>query len=76
MAYLLKKRGFTDVTLLEKTNRVSGKATKLYFDGTTQQLSTVFWTNDYNVRRYLHHVVLQLFKCLWHAYIGYLSSIA
>ncbi len=47
MAYLLKKEGFEDVTVLEKTHRIGGKSDFLKFQGITQQIATTLWTSDY-----------------------------
>ena len=47
MAYSLKKLGFTDVTILERTNRIGRKAEHFQYRGTKHPLSVVFWTNDY-----------------------------
>ena len=48
MAYLLKEKGFSDVTIIEKSNRIGGKANFLPVRGTKQQVSVVLWLNDYN----------------------------
>ena len=47
MAYSLKKEGFKDVTVLEKTDRIGGKSDSLRFQGITQQISTSLWHSDY-----------------------------
>ena len=48
MAYLLREKGFNDVTVIEESNRIGGKANSLPVRGTKQQVSVVYWTNDYN----------------------------
>ncbi len=49
MAYMLKINGFDDVTILEKSNRIGGKATSVNYNGTVHQLSTMAFTRDYRV---------------------------
>lgn len=41
MAYELKRRGFTDVTILEATDRVGGKSNSVEFQGVSNTLSTL-----------------------------------
>ena len=48
MAYLLKQKGFSDVTIIERSNRIGGKANFLQVRGTKQQVSVALWSNDYN----------------------------
>lgn len=48
MAWALKSMGYSDVTILEKSNRIGGKSATYEAKGTKQILTTVFWTNDYN----------------------------
>ena len=47
MAYALKQRGYTDVTILERSNRVGGKAETFTYRNTDHSLSVVFWTREY-----------------------------
>ena len=47
MAYELKQRGYTDVTILERSNRVGGKAETFSYRNTEHSLSVVFWTREY-----------------------------
>ena len=47
MAYSLKSMGYTDVKILEKTNRVSGKAYQMNYRGIHNTMSTLWWTGDY-----------------------------
>ena len=47
MAWMLKKRGFHDVTILERNNYLGGKSKTLLFRGTHHLISTAFWNIDY-----------------------------
>ena len=47
MAYSLKKMGFEDVTILEKSNRLSGKAYAQDYRSQRYTMSTMWMTNDY-----------------------------
>lgn len=48
MAWSLKEMGYSDVTIMEKSNRIGGKSATYRTKGTNQILTTAFWTNDYN----------------------------
>ena len=49
MAFLLKEKGFLDVTIIEKSNRIGGKADFLPVRGTKQETGVVaLWNNDFN----------------------------
>ena len=47
MAYMLKKKGFDNIIILEKSNRIGGKSETMRVRGTNQILSTTFWTANY-----------------------------
>ena len=47
MAYLLKKRGFRDVTILEKRSRPGGKSQSIRYRGTTHEMGTCYLSPDY-----------------------------
>lgn len=47
MAYSLKLMGYTDVTILEKTNRLGGKSQTLRLRNTEQILTTVLFTKGH-----------------------------
>ena len=47
MAYSLKKLGFTDVTILERSNRIGGKGEHFQYRGIKHPLSIIIWTSDY-----------------------------
>ena len=47
MAWLLKRAGYTDVTILEKTDRVGGKSENYVYRGVDQYVSTVIIQADY-----------------------------
>lgn len=47
MAMLLKKRGFTHVTLLEKASRPGGKSFTINYRGTPHDMGTVYLSPDY-----------------------------
>ena len=47
MAYSLKKMGYSDVTILEKSNRLSGKAYAQNYRGQRYTMSSMWMTNDY-----------------------------
>ena len=47
MAYLLKKKGFTDITLLEKSSRSGGKSFTINYRGAPQDMGTVYLSPDY-----------------------------
>ena len=48
MAYGLKEKGFTNVTILEKSNRVGGKAETFTYRDTTIPLAVLLYTSVYN----------------------------
>ena len=48
MAYELKQRGYTDVTILERSNRVGGKAETFFYRNTEHALAVIYWTREYN----------------------------
>ena len=48
MAYRLKQKGFTNVTILEKSNRIGGKAELFTYRDTIIPLSCNFYTSVYN----------------------------
>eukprot|EP00794_Sanderia_malayensis_P011741 gene11741-12962_t len=47
MAYMLKKKGFTDVTILEKERRAGGKSYTLHYRGAPQEMGTCYLAPDY-----------------------------
>lgn len=47
MAYLLKEKGFKNVKILERTNRLGGKSTSIKYRGTIHELGTVYISKDY-----------------------------
>ena len=47
MAYSLKKLGYKDVTIMEKSNRLSGKAYAQDYRGIRYTMSTLWFTDDY-----------------------------
>ncbi|MFT4978357.1 MAG: putative NAD/FAD-dependent oxidoreductase [Myxococcota bacterium] len=47
MARCLLRRGFTDVTILEKTDRVGGKSLTVEHDGELHELGTAYLNPDY-----------------------------
>ena len=47
MAYELKQKGFTDVTILERSNRIGGKGEHFQYRGFKHPMSIVLWTSDY-----------------------------
>ena len=48
MAYLLKEKGFSNINIIEKSNRIGGKAITMPVRGTKQQISVAFWDANYN----------------------------
>lgn len=52
MAWLLKRAGYSDITILEKTDRVGGKSENYFYRGVTQYVSTVVIPPDYRLLRY------------------------
>ena len=48
MSYLLKKKGFTNVTILEKSNRIGGKAELFTYRDTKIPLAVLSYTSVYN----------------------------
>jgi hypothetical protein len=48
MASLLKKRGYDNVTILEKTNRIGGKSYTWHRDGVPYEMGTCFLHNGYH----------------------------
>ncbi len=49
MAYLLKERGFKNVRILEKDNRIGGKSVNLEHMGATYSLSTFIVAPEYTI---------------------------
>ena len=47
MAYLLKKKGFKDITILEKSSRAGGKSLSINRRGAAQELGTCYLSPDY-----------------------------
>ena len=47
MAYELKQKGYTDVTILERSNRVGGKAETFFYRQGEMPLAVVLWTSEY-----------------------------
>ena len=47
MAYELKQKGYTDVTILERSNRVGGKAENFFYRKAIMTMSVVLWNSDY-----------------------------
>lgn len=47
MAYLLKKKGFRDITILEKRNRPGGKSLTINYRGAAQEMGTCYLSPDY-----------------------------
>ena len=47
MAYSLKQKGFTDVTILERTNRIGGKGEHFQYRGMKHPMSIQLWTTEY-----------------------------
>ena len=48
MSYRLKEKGFTNVTILEKSNRVGGKAETFTYRDTTIPLAVLLYTSVYS----------------------------
>ena len=48
MAYSLKKMGFTDVTLLERSDRIGGKGEHVEYRDMLHPLTILLWASDYN----------------------------
>ena len=48
MSYGLKLKGFTDVTILEKSNRIGGKAELFTYRDTKTPLAAISYTSVYN----------------------------
>ena len=48
MSYRLKKKGFTNVTILEKSNRIGGKAETFTYRDTKIPLAVCCYTSMYN----------------------------
>lgn len=48
MAWSLKSNGYSDVTIMEKSDRIGGKTRGYRAKGTNQIVSAVFWSSDYN----------------------------
>ena len=49
MAYELKQRGFKNVRILEKSNRIGGKSTHVEHMGATYSLSTFIVTPEHTI---------------------------
>ena len=47
MAYSMKKMGFTDVTLLERSDRIGGKGEHVEYRDMKHPLTIVLWASDY-----------------------------
>ena len=47
MAYELKQKGYTDVTIVERSNRVGGKAETFFYRQAEMPLAVVLWTSEY-----------------------------
>lgn len=47
MAYQLKQKGYTNVTILERSNRVGGKAETFFYRKAEMPMAVVLWTADY-----------------------------
>ena len=47
MAYELKQKGYTDVTILERSNKIGGKAETFFYRKAEMPLAVVLWTGDY-----------------------------
>ena len=47
MAYMLKKKGFDNIIIVEKSNRIGGKSKTMRVRGTNQVISTQGWTTNY-----------------------------
>ena len=47
MAYSLKMKGFKDVTILERSDRIGGKGENFQYRSIHHFLSLAFWTSDY-----------------------------
>eukprot|EP00093_Oithona_nana_P004323 04323.XXX_83947_85710_1 [CDS] Oithona nana genome sequencing. len=47
MAYQLKQKGYTNVTILERSNRVGGKAETFFYREAEMPMAVVLWTADY-----------------------------
>ena len=48
MAYSLKKMGFTNVTLLERSDRIGGKGEHVEYRDMLHPLTILLWTSEYN----------------------------
>ena len=55
MASLLKKRGFNNVTVLEKTDRIGGKSLTFQNEGVPHEMGTCFMHNGYHRIKKLVH---------------------
>ena len=49
MALLLKEKGFTNVQVLEKTDRIGGKSRSIEHRGTVHEMGTVYLSKDYQM---------------------------
>ena len=47
MAYSLKQMGFTDVTIVERSNRIGGKGEHVEFRDIKHALTIIAWTSEY-----------------------------
>ena len=47
MAYSLKQMGFTDITILERSNRIGGKGEHVEFRDIKHPLTILAWTSEY-----------------------------
>ena len=65
MALLLKKKGFKNIRLLEKTGDLGGKSKTVNYRGAPQELGTVYLTRDYGeifrlVEKYVPNDLMEL----------------
>ena len=47
MAYLLKEKGFKDITIFEKSDRIGGKSKTVNYRGVPQEMGTCYIAPDY-----------------------------
>jgi hypothetical protein len=52
MAYLLKKKGFNNIVVLEKTSRVGGKIMSIQHDGVPHEMGACYTSPDYKTNVY------------------------
>ena len=68
MAYLLKKKGFKDVTLLERRSRPGGKSYTIDYRGAPHDMGTVYLSPDYEEN------IIQLMKKFTGDHLAHLPS--